>query len=68
MMKRKITLLALLVGLTGLSPASAEIHRSQRSDDNIFITETELFYMEPQTGKVLDLTGDGYTAHYVVWG
>ena len=35
---------------------------------NIIITETELFYMEPQTGKILDLVGEGYTAHYVVWG
>ena len=35
---------------------------------NIFITQTKLFYMGPQTGTVLDLTGDGYTAHYVVWG
>jgi len=35
---------------------------------NIFITQTSLYYMEPQIGKVLDLKGDGYTAHYVVWG
>jgi len=35
---------------------------------NIFIVETELFYMEPQTGKVIDLAGEGYKADYVVWG
>ncbi len=35
---------------------------------NIFLTETDLYYMEPQTGKVFDLQGEGYRADYVVWG
>lgn len=37
-MKLKITLLALVLGLTGLSPATAEVHRSQYADDDVFIT------------------------------
>jgi hypothetical protein len=33
-----MTLLALILGLTGLAPAYAEVHRSQYADDDIFVT------------------------------
>ena len=36
---------------------------------NIFVASPfELFYLEPQTGQIIELDDGEYKAHYVVWG